>query len=188
MQFKKFDDYIDKVAEKFPTIPKKSIRRILEFGSRSFYMHNYYGGDILLKSPYFTLYCGKVFSNNLMFYSYWTLKYQIKYRFMYARSKQKYSGYYYFGLTEEEYKEYMNQFSSKSKRRKKVTFENIYLFKLLNECVLFRQYKHFFRVPIKEEGTFRIRTEKLETRNYEYLGKRSGDQTIDYVNYEKRSK
>ena len=60
MKFTKIDDYVDKVAEKFPTIPKKSIRRIIEFGSRSFYANTYYGGDILLKSPYFTLYCGKV--------------------------------------------------------------------------------------------------------------------------------
>lgn len=188
MQFKNIDDYVDKVSEKFPTIPKKSIRRIIEFGSRSFYMHNYYGGDVLLKSPYFTLYCGRMFSNNLAFYAYWKLKFQIKYRFTYARKKPKYSGYYYFGLTEDAYKEYLNQFQSKSKRRKKVIFKDIYLYKILDECVLFRQHKHFFKVPVAEEGTFCIHVDELETRNYEYLGKRSGDQSIDYVNYEKRSK
>jgi hypothetical protein len=70
MKFTKIDDYVDKVAEKFPTIPKKSIRKILEYGSRSFYANTYYGGDVLLKSPYFTLYCGRVFKDNLLFYSY----------------------------------------------------------------------------------------------------------------------
>lgn len=186
MQFKKIDDYVDKVAEKFPTVPKKSIRRILEFGSRSFYMHSYYGGDVLLKSPYFTLYCGRMFASNLMFYAYWKLKFQIKYRFTYARRKPTYSGFYYFGLTDDAYKEYKNQLSSKSQRRKKVIFKDIYLYKILDECVLFRQHKYFFKVPIKDEGTFCMHMDELETRNYEYLGKRNGDQSIEYVNNETR--
>lgn len=70
MKFKTFDDYVDKIAERFPTIPKKSIRKIVEFGSRSFYAHNYYGCDILLKAPYFTLYCGRIFTDNIIFYKY----------------------------------------------------------------------------------------------------------------------
>lgn len=187
MKFTKIDDYVDRVSERFPTIPKKSIRRIIEFGSRSFYMHNYYGGDILLKSPYFTLYCGRIFANNISFYSYWILKFKIKYRIQYIRRKTVYDGYYYFGLTENDYQEYKKKLKSKTKRRQKITFKNIFMFKILDECVLYRHYIHFFKVPIKEEGKFKIFQDELITRNAEYLGKRSGDQSIDYVNYEKRS-
>lgn len=188
MKFTKIDDYIDKVAERYPTIPKKSIRRILEFGSRSFYMHTYYGGDILLKSNYFTLYCGRIFASNLIFYKYWVMKYRIKYRFKYARSKTKYNGYYYFGLTEDAYSEYKKQLNSKTKRRQKVTFTDVVLCKLLEEAVLSRQHTRFFRVEIPEEKGFVMKMSELTTRQYEYLGKRNGDQSIKYVNYEARTK
>ena len=188
MKFTKIDDYVDKVAERYPTIPKKSIRRILEFGSRSFYMHTYYGCDILLKSNYYTLYCGRMFSSNIEFYKYRLIKKRIKYRFKYARKKPKYSRYYYLGLTEDEYKEYKKQLNSKTKRRQKITFNNVKLFKLLEETVLNRQYMHFFKIEIKDEKGFMIKESELTTRQYEYLGKRNGDQSIDYVSYEARTK
>lgn len=188
MKFTNIDDYVDKVAEKFPTIPKKSIRRILEFGSRSFYANTYYGGDILLKSPYFTLYCGNVHNNNMTFYRYWILKYKIKYRILYIRRKKIYDGYYYFGLTEENYQAYKQHLRSKTKRRQKITFKDLYTFKLLEECILWRHYEHFFRIPIKEEGRFVIKFDELTTRDAEYIGKRTGDQTIEYINDETRSK
>lgn len=188
MKFTKIDDYVDKVAEKFPTIPKKSIRKILEFGSRSFYANTYYGGDVLLKSPYFTLYCGRVFKDNLLFYSYWKLKFKIKYRILYARRKTQYDGYYYFGLSENEYEIYKKQLKSKTKRRQKITFDTIYIYKILDECILHRHHIHFFKIPVKTDGKFCIKLTDFTTRDFEYLGKRSGDQSIEYIDYDKRSK
>ena len=70
MIIRKYTDYVDKVHEKFPDVPIKELQTIMRFGLRSFYLHNLYGGDVLLKSPYFTLYSGKMFSDNLVFYHY----------------------------------------------------------------------------------------------------------------------
>lgn len=70
MDIKHIEDYYEKVHEKFPELSIKQIDRILKFGFRSFYTHNLYGGDTLNKSPYFTMYCGKLFGNNLLFYNY----------------------------------------------------------------------------------------------------------------------
>lgn len=187
MKFKTFNDYVDQVSEKFPTIPKKSIQRILEFGSRSFYAHTYYGCDILLKTKYFTMYCGRIFSNNLDFYKYWLIKHRIKLRFKYARSKPQYTGYYYLGMTEQEYHNYKKQLTSKTKRRKKLTFHDVYLFKILDEAVLYRHYKHFFKIAVKNESTFKFYLDELTTRDYEYLGQRDGDQSIAFINYEARN-
>lgn len=187
MKFTKIDDYVDKVAEKFPTIPKKSIRRILEFGSRSFYAHAYYGADALLKAPYFTLYCGRLFADNLIFHKYWCIKMRIKLRFQYAKRKTPYSGYYYFGLTDEEYAEYKKQFKSKTKRRQKFTFKNLFLYKILNECLIYRHRTHFFKVEMPEDK-FSLFKEEFTIRQFEYLGKRNGDQSIEYVSDETRSK
>lgn len=53
MEIKYVDDYVDKVWEKFPSLTRKEIEYILKFGLRSFYTHNVYGGDVLLKSPLF---------------------------------------------------------------------------------------------------------------------------------------
>ena len=53
------DDYLDKVAEKYDKIPKDVLKRVIEYGLRSYYRINLMGGDILFKSPYFTAYTGK---------------------------------------------------------------------------------------------------------------------------------
>lgn len=60
------------------------------------------------------------------------------------------------------------------------------MFKLLEEALLYRHYKYFFKVEIKDEGQFKILQDELCTRDYEFLGKRNGDQSIEYVNYETR--
>ena len=94
MELKRVEDYYDQIKEKFPEITEKQIDKILKFGFRSFYTHTLYGGDVLSKSPYFTMYCGKMFGDNLMYYKYWLLKSRIKLRIKYKRNKTPYSGYY----------------------------------------------------------------------------------------------
>lgn len=70
MNIRTVEYYYDKVQEKFPDVERWEIDKILKYGMRSFYTHNLYGGDVLLKSPYFTLYSGKMFGSNLVFYHY----------------------------------------------------------------------------------------------------------------------
>ena len=108
MKFTNVDDYIDKVAEKYDKIPKDIIRKVIEFGFRSYYRINLMGGDVLLKSPYFTAYTGKLYNPKLRYHfgKYRKIKKRIKYRIQYARKRTKYSGFYYFGMNEEQYKTY----------------------------------------------------------------------------------
>ena len=63
MEIKYIEDYYDRVKEKYPELTEKQISKILTFGFRSFYMHNMYGGDVLSKSPYLTVYCGRAFAD-----------------------------------------------------------------------------------------------------------------------------
>ena len=51
MELKKIQDYYDKLFELYPDVPKRDIKRIMQFGLKSFLMHNNYGGDVLLQSP-----------------------------------------------------------------------------------------------------------------------------------------
>ena len=85
MELKQLQDYYDQVKERFPDLEMWEIDKILKHGMRSFYMVNVYGADVLLKHKSFTMYFGKLFRNNLIFYKYWRLKHKIKLRIKWKR-------------------------------------------------------------------------------------------------------
>ena len=51
MELKKVQDYYDELFKLYPDVPKKDIKKIMQFGLKSFLLHNNYGGDVLLNSP-----------------------------------------------------------------------------------------------------------------------------------------
>ena len=55
------DDYIDKVAKRFPSISREDIKRVLELGFTKFHSLTKSGADILIKHHRYTAYCGKSF-------------------------------------------------------------------------------------------------------------------------------
>ena len=78
MEIVNVEKYYDKIQERFPDLSKKQIDKIVKFGLRSYYNHNLYGGDVLNKSKYFTMYTGKLFGDNMLFYQYRMIKNKIK--------------------------------------------------------------------------------------------------------------
>lgn len=184
MEIRKVEDYYDAVQKEFPELTKKQIDRILKYGFRSFYTHTLYGGDVLSMSPYFTMYCGKMFVDNLLFYRYRILKKTIKLRIKYKRAKIRWDGYYYFGLTEKDYQNYLAQKGKKSTRRRKFTFKKIFLFKILDECLLHHKYKHIFKIKYPAENGFKIYREEMISRSFEYIYKRGKDNKIKPISYE----
>ena len=184
MEITSVEKYYDKIKEKFPGLTTKQIDRIVKFGLRSYYKHNLYGGDVLNKSPYFTMYTGKLFGDNILFYQYWLIKNKIKLRIKYKRNKTKYNGYYYFGLTDSEFEEYKKQFKKTGRKRRKVTFENVYGFKIQDECLLNRRYKHIFKFAYPVDVGFTLKLSTYTTRNFEYIFKRNEDNTLQPINYE----
>lgn len=184
MEVKSVENYYNEIQKKFPDLSKKQIEKIIKFGLRSYYNHNLYGGDILNKSPYFTMYTGKLFGNNLLFYKYWLIKNKIKLRIKYKRNKTKYDGYYYFGLSESEFADYKKQFNKTGRRRRKITFEKIYAFKIKEECLINNKHKHIFRLSYPEDVGFVLKLNNYTTRNFEYVFKRNKDNTIQPISYE----
>ena len=178
------EKYYDKIQERFPDLSKKQIDRIVKFGLRSYYNHNLYGGDVLNRAPYFTMYTGRLFGDNLLFYKYWVLKNRIKLRIKYRRNKVKYDGYYYFGLTEEEFQNYSKQFKKTGRKKKKVTFDKIYAFKIKEECLIQHKHKHIFRLAYPADVGFVLKLDNYTTRNCDYIFKRNEDNTIQPINYE----
>jgi hypothetical protein len=45
MEIKTVKDYYEDMYQLFPEVPKKDIQRILNFGFKTLYLHNSYGGD-----------------------------------------------------------------------------------------------------------------------------------------------
>ena len=82
----------------FPLIPKRDIKRILQYGYKSFYLHNSYGGDVTLERNTFWLYSGRLMKDSLKWFEYYVKKLVIKIRVLYKRNKTNWDGYYYFAL------------------------------------------------------------------------------------------
>ena len=189
MKITNVDDYIDKVAEKYDKIPKDVLKKVINYGLRSYYRINLMGGDILLKSPYFTAYTGKLYAPDKEYYfgRYKKIKKRIKYRIQYARKQIKYNGYYYFGMSEEQYKSYKEYFNNPGRKGEAVKFERLYIYKLFDEVFDVSCCTRFFRIEIPEERGFRLWFNELKTNKFDYIGKKVDKKFIP-VDYEKGNK
>ena len=186
MEIRREEDYIDKVAEKYDKIPKDVLKKVIDFGLKAYFRVNSMGGDVLLKSPYFTAYTGKFFHPDRAydFGMYRKTKMMIKNRIQYVRKKNKYDGNYYFGMTEKMYEQYKEYFKT-GRRHEKVKFERLFLYKLFSELFDTTPFTRFFKVEIPEEKGFKEWVENLETSKFDYIGKRVDKKFIP-VDYEKR--
>ena len=186
MELATCEKYYDKIKERFPELSYKQIDKIIKKGLRSFYLTNLYGGDVLLKHQSYAMYTGRLFLSNLTFHKYWRVKWKIKLRIKYKREKTKYDGYYYFGLTDERFQEFQSNFKSKGRRRVKVRFTNLMMYKILDECLLHTEYKHIFKIEYPEDCGFTMYKENYEARNFEYILKRNKDNSVEPVAYEQK--
>ena len=125
-----------------------------------------------------------------MFYKYRVLKESIKLRIKYKRAKIQWDGYYYFGLSEEEFQEYLSNFknsgmgnASKGRRRRKTVFKKIKCYKLLEECKLQNINKHIFKLKYPEDVGFTFWKENYATYNAQYILRRK-DKEWEHIEYE----
>ena len=136
MELKKVQDYYEQLFELYPTIPKRDIKRIMQFGLKQFISHNNYGGDVLLTNQNLWLYCGRLMVDSIKYFEYYKRKIIIKLRILHKRLNIPWDGYYYFGLTKHQYEEYLKQKNTKGRPKKHFTYGNAVLYKLFDECNL----------------------------------------------------
>ncbi len=136
MELKKAQDYYEKLFDLYPEIPKQDIKRIMQFGLKSFLLHNNYGADVLLSSPNLWLYCGMLMKDSIKYFNYYKRKMITKIRIQHKRLNIPWDGYYYFSLTKTQYEKYLNQKNKKGRPKKIFEFNNIILYKLFDECNL----------------------------------------------------
>lgn len=167
---KRLKDYYKPIQELFPRIPSSDLHRILNYGWRSLYLVNSYGGDVLIQDKQFWFYIGSLWRDSLVHFEYYKMKLRNKLRVMFHRKKIPWDGYYYFGLSEERYNKYLSSKNRRGRPRKYFEFGNILFFKLWDECSLANSgLKYFFKIPYPVDMGFCFYTENLRTDKAEFV-------------------
>ena len=140
-------DYLPQMYVLFPNVPKRDIDKILNFSWKSLYLHNSYGGDILVRDNNFWLYIGNLKKSPLDHFFYYIRKLTVKLRVLYRRKKIEWDGYYYFALSNSQYEKYLSQIKRRGRPRKHFSFKSIYVYQILDECRINEYYKKYiFRI------------------------------------------
>lgn len=146
---KTIQDYYDQIYKEYPTVSKSDIKRILQYGFKSLYLHCSYGGDVLLNRLGFWFYCGQLTNNSVRWFEYYKRKIKIKLRVLYKRKQIPWNGYYYFALSENQYNDYLSQKNKKGRPKKNFTFSHVVLYKIYDECNITESGKvAIFKIPM----------------------------------------
>lgn len=141
-------DYYEYMYQLFPKVPKSDIERILNFAWKSLYLHNSYGGDTIISGDNLWCYIGNLKKSPLDHFYYYIRKLTVKLRVLYRRRKIEWDGYYYFALSDSQYKRYLEQKNQKGRPRKYYTFGTVFLYQILDECRINEHYKRYiFKIP-----------------------------------------
>lgn len=185
MQVKTLKDYYEIMYEKFPDVPKKDIQIILNFGWRSFYLHNSYGGDVVISDNNFWCYTGYLKGNPIDHFQYYLKKLLVKVKVLFKRKRKEWDGYYYFSLTGSYIDDYLKQKKAKGRPRKNFTFRGITLYENYDECYL-HNYSDvlIFRIPYNVYLGNKMYTEQLITDKAELIKERRSLTFKDILTYE----
>lgn len=177
------EKYYKQVKERFPMLSEKQIDKIIKYGLRSFFAHNKFGGDVLLKSNYYTGYVGRLFTNMKFFAFYYVNKMKLKMRIKYKRAKTVFNGKYYFGFKDSEYQEL---FGKNRKKSRVLYFPEIKIYKMYEECALHKP-DYIFEFDHKEEG-FCEKKKKFKISRYHLVAKRDKNGILQPVGKEVKYK
>ena len=167
---KTIQDYYEALAAEYPEVPIQDIKRICQYGWKSLYLHNSYGGDVLLRRKDFWFYSGRLMNNSIKYFEYYVRKMRTKLRVLYKRYKIEWDEYYYFALTQKQYEDYLSQKNSKGRPRKKFKFGKVVLYKIYDECSIIEHGKiALFRVKMKREKGFTLYDENYITGDSELI-------------------
>lgn len=167
---KTIQDYYEAICSEYPNIPEQDIKRILQYGWKSLYLHNSYGGDTLINQQGFWFYCGQLMKDSLKYFQYYKRKMRTKLRILYKRKHIQWNHYYYFALTEQQYNEYLEQKNKRGRPRKKFTFSKIILYKIYDECSIYESNRiAIFKIPMQLDFGLTVYKEEITTEEAELV-------------------
>lgn len=163
---KRIDDYVDQLHEKYPEMSKKDILKILKMGFNFYRKLITIGCGVNIGSNEMATRTQKVGGKDKLAY-----KENLaarKARVKWNRSDKEFDGYYYFALGKNQFAELDQE---KLKKKCKLKFKHIWLFKSAEECWLRHSYKdHFFKLRYPVDCGFFMYKDEFVTNDYEYLG------------------
>lgn len=122
------DDYIEELHEQFPEVTEKQIKKIMVYGLKMMLQYFKRGMDIIVDARKL-IYFGRMYKNGISWFKHYSTRLSRKIRYMFKRRRLSWDGYFYFGVKEDKYLEYLKQ-----NRRKVKTFKRIFVYMLLDEC------------------------------------------------------
>lgn len=172
MEIKHIQDYYNEIQKKYPDVPMSDIKKILNFGWKSLYQHNSYGGDVCITDNSTFIYFGRLMCNPIKWFLYYQKKLAIKIRVLFKRRNRNvpWDGYYYFALTKGQEEEYWKQVNRRGRPKKWFTFGPIVLYKIKEECIAREARKRiFFRVPFAADLGYHIFKREFTTDSAEIV-------------------
>ena len=169
---RKIDDYFDSIMDKYEGITKRDIRLILNYCWRQYYMFVSRGCDILIRSKRFITYTGYLKHDSIKWFHSYIRKLSLKIRWLNkTNKKKKWDGYYYFSLSDDQYKEtFGKNENKKGKRLSKFTFTDVWLYTYYDECSLRNfHHKYICRIPYHTWIKNCLHFDKLTTSKAELI-------------------
>lgn len=163
MEITNVNKYVDVVHEQFPELSREDVKRIMVYGWKQILQYVRAGNDVRFGRAKNFVFIGQLPSQALTAFKYYTKKLSARIRYMFRRTKSSWDGYYYFALTDNQYKQYEAQ-----SRKKYKVFTNIKIYKLLEELKIKESFKKYiFR--LNEDRTshfskfyYELKTDKAE--------------------------
>lgn len=180
----KINDYYEQIYQKFPTVNKSDIHKILNFGWKSLYLHNSYGGDTLISDNEIWCYIGNLRKDPLRHFYYYIRKLITRIRVLYRKRKVEWDGYYYFALTEPAYQKYLEQKNKRGRKKKYFNFGKVFMYQILDECKIAESsLKYIFRIPYISKINLRFYNQELITDKAELIISREPLKFKDILTY-----
>lgn len=157
MQTVGYREYIDQVAAEFPAVDKEAVAKVVMHGLvmlGSFRKNNH---DIYLNhnNKKFYFYFGDIATTPKQLQRLYEEKMRRKSRAVYRLRKTKYDGYYYFGLSTQDYE----------KHTKGELIGRVHLHKIYDETKLYNIATYFFKIAIEEDNGWLMLEENYDTTN-----------------------
>lgn len=170
MKITTIKDYYEQLYEKFPNVPKEDIQKIVTYGWKSLYLHNSYGGDVLIRDNDLWCYIGSLKKDSLKHFDYYIKKLVVRLRVLYKRRKIEWDGYYYFALNESAYQKYMEQKNKRGRPKKNFNFGQVFMYQILDECkIAEHSSKYIFRIPYISRMKLKFYVPELVTDKAELI-------------------
>lgn len=184
MQVKYVKDYYESIQKKFPDVPLADIKRILNFGFKSLYLSNVYGGDVHIQDNNLWLYIGNLTKDSIKHFENYKRKLVIKLKVLNKRLKRPWDGYYYFGIPEKQQLQIESSKNKKGRPKKHFNYGTVILYQYLNECEIQESDKQFiYRVPFVSNIGNKLFMENFTSDKAELIIKRNPLKLTDLIEY-----